>query len=96
MKKIFTTILTLAVLGGGYVGAKALEYKAEVRQDQAWYESTDGTDQNFSNTPLPASFNPSDCNESERTCAALFEVDPTTGERADHPVEDMIIPGDLP
>ncbi|QNL51967.1 hypothetical protein H8S90_10520 [Olivibacter sp. SDN3] len=74
MKKVYITILTLVVLGTGYVGAKAFDKKVEVRQETRWFESADGSDQNYNSEPLPTSFEPADCTPAESTCAARFEV----------------------
>jgi len=74
MKKIYTTILTLAVLGGGYVGAKALEHKATVRlaDEEGWYP-VDDMENRLTESPIPGFSEETNCGEGTQNCAAYFE-----------------------
>jgi hypothetical protein len=78
MEKILSTILTIAVLGVGYVGAKAFEKKATVRQDQAWYAVDSMGNPLSTHDPIQeADFDENqNCPKtSSVNCAALFSQD---------------------
>lgn len=88
MKKVFITILTLAVLGGGYVGAKAFEKEVMVRlaDEEGWYP-VDESGHRLSESPIP-NFNPNtDCEPADQNCAGRFEIDDSTGELKNTPEE---------